>query len=187
MGYKVLMGCGCAGVVKTFDDLAIIDSPLLPKNGIQVVSLIFDGTEYLINEIFSNRNEFIDYFNEQFKIIHNFEGNIDGVGATLYYQNIEEFENIEIVAIYQNYLWCFSVGSAPSTNLDPSQVITASNGFIFSDDVLSDHVLSVRIGSSNVEPITSDGYEHDPSAKTLTFANEVSDINIYVETKQVPV
>lgn len=98
MPYRFIIGCGCAGLLKIFENLSIIDSDKLVGT-FEVVRLVVDGVNYEINSIFETKEEFLDYLNDTFRIIYSFEGEFKESGELIDYENIEEFETIEVVAI----------------------------------------------------------------------------------------
>lgn len=91
--------CGCAGLVREFSMIHIIDSNKLVGPYFEVISLVADGVYYEINSIFESQDDFNDYLNETFKIIYGWKGNFPYNAPFIDYENVEEFTSIEVVAI----------------------------------------------------------------------------------------
>lgn len=191
------MNCGCETYqcINVFADPCneVVTLPITANDtGIYKMVFQFNGVNFRIDvPVISGENLTIptSYFNENYTHVVQFytEAGVLFLN-TCYKLNIMQtvFTNPVEPIIYQNYLWVFAKGNAPETNVNPSYKVAVENGNTITHPSLSDQVLSVRIGTQDVEPISSEGYEHNPNTQTITFANPVSDINIYVQTKQVP-
>lgn len=191
------MSCGCEiyECINVFANPCdeSVTLPIYAKDtGVYKMVFQFNGVNFRIDISVSNNGRItipITHFNENYTHVLQFykeDGQL--LNNTCYKMNMMQtvFTNPNSQDIYQNYRWVFAFGDAPQTNVNPEYIVDVANGNTITHPCLADEVLSVIVGNGNSQPITTEGYLHDPETQTITFANPLSDINVYVQTKQIP-
>lgn len=194
--YKYLSTPGFAvQVVSIYNWKTVIDSDNLPATKLHILAIktVKDGveTQYPIVKTFEHRTAFVSYLNSTF---------VQDTGLSEFklsspyinYDNTEEFDKIEIMAIYGTQLIAFKVGDPESVgesplNLEPDQIVEVENGSEIVHDSLSNTVLSVKERAMNLEPMNATGYRHLPDENKLSFPGKtLEDTYVYVLVQQVP-
>lgn len=182
----IISACGCGVVKQYIPGIFVEDSGLLPFTDINIGWLRIDGDVYPINKVFASKSDLVAYLNGVFQTDNNIT--LEGVFAInsgkINYRNNENFNEIEIMAIYQNYQTVFAMGNAPEVNTDV--VAIDNNPIIIHDSLVGVEILNVAIGNIVLEPLTVGGWLHNSETGTLDLGGTYKDVNIYVLYKQVP-
>lgn len=184
----------CCGAKLVYDELRIVDGDKLPISGIwNIPEIEIQNVIYPVNQIFFGPTAFLSYLNTTFASIPSpalrSKWKIDSTG--LYYGNIEQFNQGEIMISYSlKHLVC-PVGAAPA--ITTTADATFANGSSFSSPLFKNmKAVQVRMGNADVEPLNGSGYTYtavDPgnSANGLfTFPFTVEDINLYFTLTDTP-
>lgn len=184
----------CCGGKLVYDELRIVDGDKLPISKIwNIGGIEIENVLYPINQIFSGDVALLSYLNTTFATIPSpklrSKWKIDSTG--LYYGNIEQFNQGEIMISYGlKHLVC-PVGAAPA--ITTTADATFANGSSFSSPMfLNMKAVQVRMGNSDVEPLAASGYTYtkvdpgNPLNGLFTFSNVIEDINLYFTLTDTP-
>lgn len=182
----LLSPCGCLTLFLGDEPIGLdlLDSDLLPSDNICIVWIKFDGVEYEIEQIFTDITDLLNYLNTTFVAAYGFEGVFTFDDGFITYSNNENFTSAEIMAIIQNKMLRFAMGSAPTLNVPV--VAVPNNNTLTHISLMDVEVLSVQVNTINSVPSDFEGWSFDDGAGTLTFPtdNPPHDSNIFVLVKQ---
>jgi hypothetical protein len=164
----------------------VIDSNNLPAGEKHIYGIQTTGeqgkTLYEIKQIFQTIEDLVSYLNSTFVLLTGLSQFRLADDGFIDYDNSEAFSKIEIIVILQTTQTVFKVG-APGYDLN-IDTVDIDNGNNIINDILSDEVISVKIGVSNLEPSNETGYNHSSDDNSLFFQNGIADCYVYVVTKQ---
>lgn len=165
----------------------VTDSNLLPATDINIIGLKIDGVTFLINEIFASKEDFVSYLNTTFVLTYDIDVLFSIDDPYIQFESTE-IETIEVMAIYQNYMRVYQIGTPDPIDITVDITATFDNGDPITHATLADEVLQVSLERATVPPLDATGYTHDPEAQTLSFGASmaVQDTFLFVWTKQVP-
>ena len=182
--------CGCLRLIDfapLVGAITVVDGDLMPSSSIGIYGLLLGRNAYIINNIFSNKADFLTFLNTNFVLSNNLVGTFSYSDLNLLYSNPENFQNAELLMIYKNEKRCYVVG-APDTACNSALVDQVINTGIQPDTPIS--LSTIRASITDVEVLemfveTQKVTEDDST--TRGYGQSIQNANIYVITQQLPV
>lgn len=175
-----------------------IDSPYLPKNNFPILGVKIEDILYPINQLYADKAAFLSFLQTDFLLDNAStlpsDATISYDPPSKYFFLTSDFGTVrlEIMAIYQTFIWYVVMGTLPIDEVITDQnildqIITVDNDDNITLDQLKDcKILDIHMTRSFLTPNQYGYTSHDPEDGVILFPGQQSDSLFIIKTQQIP-